>query len=444
MDFNIVDFIRHESKTIDELLEYASNLDISGLYSEDSINDVRNLQASIANLQDQGMEDPDTSYQGTEKDIDYFLNQIPQMNPNQSQNDLNYVDTENDYDSDGEEPEFSDDGSGIEIANEPIDMGNPDTINSMGNLQSQQPVIQQQQMPVQNPYQMYMAQPPLQPPAIAPNYFSPPLSGQIVPQYTPITQQYPQPVIVAPQQPQMVMQPQQQLPISNPNTSQAYSQGIQQQQQIPEETPEQIQDPNTIPSQDGEEELGNFDWDSSNGGNSEDLEMNADSNQDSNTNDQMPTEDNPDTLEDPEDSNEMPEQNDSNPEEQMDDDNDVDQNERLSFNIDQLNTLDTNLSDLSGKVNNKNIIEIKNNVSTLIGGLADNIKNLKDKPNLKELNDMIENFITDCVDEIQSIIGVAQNAKDAKEDKVEDAKSITKANAVNDEASTQKDTSQSF
>ena len=86
------------------------------------------------------------------------------------------------------------------------------------------------------------------------------------------------------------------------------------------------------------------------------------------------------------------------------DPNAVDPKEKFASLLTQLNKLSGNIDDLSQKINNTSLNNIKSNVSELSAGLTSNIEALKQSQNLANLNDMVEDFIKDVVDRLNKII----------------------------------------
>ena len=93
-----------------------------------------------------------------------------------------------------------------------------------------------------------------------------------------------------------------------------------------------------------------------------------------------------------------------------------DENQRLSHNIDQLNKLETQVSNLSEKINNEKIDKLKKSINQLINGVTDNMANLRDKPELPKLNDMIEKFLNNCIDELNSVVDKEKSKQNQQED----------------------------
>ena len=414
----LLKFIESEYGTIKECLDAAAELNMSNLFMEGdaSYSDVINAQNDVNNPDD-GEHDQDNGATGDR--FNDFMDQIPQMN----ESDPN----EENYDGDSEPPTYDD----SQFANGYDSMPMP-----------QQPMMQPQPMMMPQPMGMPM---------------QPMMMPQPMVQPIPVTQPVQMPMYGQPMQPVQPfaqMQPgvmQAQMPNNEP-----YNGGVSQ------EVPPQ-EDPNAAPpAEDPNAQVSPQPGEDPNAMSQEDpnmQDMGADPNQQApqdqggvpgqdQMNQEPPPKDNYDQQDPniPQDDTGMdpnnPEGGDmgeegnpedpNNPDQEQNPDDPLagsdpndpnagqegpDENQRLSHNIDQLNKLETQVSNLSEKINNEKIDKLKKSINQLINGVTDNMSNLRDKPELPKLNDMIEKFLHNCIDELNDVVDKEKSRQTQEEEK---------------------------
>ena len=506
----LLEFIESDFKTIKECLNAAEELNMKQLFSEgdESIQDVMNNQAEVDNPDD-GKHDQDNGATGDR--FNDFMDQIPQMNPSDSEN----------FDSDSEEPVYNEDGNSDDgedyhndLMSDAAPEGDPDNLmggngfdsmpmtDMMGGMMPQQPpmMMPQMGMPMQ-PMMMPQMGMPMQPPMMQPVQVAQPVAmpmyGQPMPQVQPFAQM--QPGVMQAQMPNNTPYAggisQEVPPSDDPNTTPPPTEdpngappsdpNAETNQQPPEDPNQPVDSIENIPDETGAPN----DWDTPEGQNSdnsnsapppegdpnaatpaEDPNTQASPDQDAQP---MPTEDpnalpqedptaasqtdpnsDPNAIDpnmqdmagmpddptaamqggDPNDPNAMPQDpnmpmDPNDPNAQMDPNADPnampgdptqqqgpDENQRLSHNIDQLNKLETQVSNLSEKINNEKIDKLKKSINQLINGVTDNMTNLRDKPELPKLNDMIEKFLNNCIDELNGVVDKEKSKQNQQED----------------------------
>lgn len=443
-DKALLEFIETNYSTIKECLDAADALNMSEFFMEgdESLSNIMDTQSDV---QDPDDGEHDRDYGATGDRFNDFMDQIPQMNPSQED--------EDNYDSDSGNPQYEENGGTLYPANDPT--MNPNTLGYMP-----QPMMQPQQMamPMQAPM-MPMGVPMMQPqPVIQPVMTAQPVQmlyyGQPMPQIQPFAQM--QPGVMQAQIPDNMQQyqggtsqevtPSQQdhnaqeqpnpyynyekpsqytnqqsiddpnapetAPQEDPNQAQ-YQQQQDQYQQIPDmgADPNQSQQPQDqgVPGQNqmNQEQPPEDTYDQQDPNVPQD-EM-YQNQQDPNDPNQQ---ENPEELQqDPDDPLANQDPNDPNAEQEG-----PDENQRLSHNIDQLNKLETQVSNLSEKINNEKIDKLKKSINQLINGVTDNMANLRDKPELPKLNDMIEKFLHNCIDELNTVVDKEKSKQSQEQD----------------------------
>ena len=427
-----------EYGTIQECLNAADELNMSNLFMEgdSSYSDVINSQKDVNNPDD-GEHDQDQGATGDR--FNDFMDQIPQMNPSDP--------NANNYDGDSEPPTYDDSqfGNGYDsmpMPQQPMMQPQP-MMMPMQPMMPQQPMMAPQPMmmpqpmvqpiPVAQPVQMpYYGQPM---PAVQPfNQMQPGVMQAQMPNNTPygggVSQEVPQQEDPNAAPPPPEEDPNAVPPEADPNAQAAPADPNQDPNAAaPEEDPN-MQDMGADPNQQAPQDQGgvpgqdqmnqeqppedNYDQQDPNipqddmGGmdpnNPEGGDMGEEGNpEDPNSPDQEQNPDDPLASGDPNDPNAGQEG--------------PDENQRLSHNIDQLNKLETQVSNLSEKINNEKIDKLKKSINQLINGVTDNMANLRDKPELPKLNDMIEKFLNNCIDELNGVVDKEKSRQTQEEEK---------------------------
>ena len=105
---------------------------------------------------------------------------------------------------------------------------------------------------------------------------------------------------------------------------------------------------------------------------------------------------------------------DFNPEQNMED-----QKDRLVSNVKQLMQLRDLIDELSSTTSNPKFLKINQHVNKLLSAIADTGDSIMDRPDLAELNDEMEQFVADAVEEAKQKIEEIKQKDKEKDQKTE-------------------------